>query len=249
MARAKASEQTAITSAARRRLAGCGCGENLGAFFSDWLSGAFFDAAADGVCFLVAGAAAQRWYTSRISSGPFGRAKYASSFAKSAIGWSPSDAIHFEVKSRSGAGIACPDVSTWSMRARRCTESTWPKAKSVPDLDAPFCSEEDVGRVGRLELASVRNKCRTRRFHNCDGLEPGDRDAPERLPFRASAVRRSRSRQMTCRTPVRACLRPTDPGPMNLPPIDPAPRSCGHVSKRLTQPRTVRGGRPTLRPE
>ncbi len=131
MARAKASEQTAITSAARLRLAGCGCGENLGAFFSDWLSGAFFDAAADGVCFLVAGAAAQRWYTSRISSDPFGRAKYASSFAKSAIGWSPSDAIHFEVKSRSGAGIACPDVSTWSMRARRCTESTWPKAKSV----------------------------------------------------------------------------------------------------------------------
>ena len=83
------------------------------------------------VRFFVTGAAAQRRYTSRMRSDPFGRAKYASSFAKSAIESFPSDPIHFEVNRRRGAGMACPDVSVWSVRARRCTESDRPNPNRV----------------------------------------------------------------------------------------------------------------------
>src|SRR5262245_49391172 len=63
------------------------------------------------------------------------------------------------------------------------------KAETSPDLDSPFCREENVGRVGRWKFGSVGNKCRTRGFHNGDGLEPGDSDAPLEYCFKRHRFR------------------------------------------------------------
>ena len=86
-------------------------------------------------------------------SAPFGRAKYASSFAKSAIGTVRRNPLRGEEAERRRNRLSgCQHVQRASQALHRVGPA---KAKASTDLDAPFCSEEDVGRFWRWEFLSV----------------------------------------------------------------------------------------------
>ena len=184
MTTAKTSEKTAITSGVRLRLEGLGTA--LGNSF--WFSTGCLAAA--GVCFSTTGADAQRRYTSRMSSAPFGPGEVRQLPCEIGNGMVSlrCNPLRGEKTERRRDGLSGRQRMERAGQALHGLSSA--EAEPCADLDGSLCGQKYVGRVGRWQLFSTRgNQRRTGSFQNRNRLEPGHRNVARHHCFQRHRIR------------------------------------------------------------